>query len=88
MSCQFDASRLKKLRPSFKENGGSVTAGNASSIRFPPLPPSLSHMLARVSTCSVHMCLFIYESASPCAFVCLGKAFLVKHGCNMLNHLI
>ncbi|CAA2991924.1 acetyl-CoA acetyltransferase, cytosolic 1-like isoform X2 [Olea europaea var. sylvestris] len=29
---KFDASRLKKLRPSFKENGGSVTAGNASSI--------------------------------------------------------
>lgn len=29
---KFDASRLRKLRPSFKENGGSVTAGNASSI--------------------------------------------------------
>ncbi|GFP93464.1 probable acetyl-coa acetyltransferase cytosolic 2 [Phtheirospermum japonicum] len=29
---KFDASKLKKLRPSFKENGGSVTAGNASSI--------------------------------------------------------
>ncbi|XP_070027840.1 acetyl-CoA acetyltransferase 1-like isoform X3 [Nicotiana sylvestris] len=28
----FDASKLKKLRPSFKENGGSVTAGNASII--------------------------------------------------------
>jgi acetyl-CoA C-acetyltransferase len=25
--------KLKKLRPSFKENGGTVTAGNASSIR-------------------------------------------------------
>lgn len=30
---QFDAAKLKKLRPSFKEDGGSVTAGNASSIR-------------------------------------------------------
>ncbi|KAI4303568.1 hypothetical protein MLD38_039179 [Melastoma candidum] len=29
---KFDAARLRKLRPSFKENGGSVTAGNASSI--------------------------------------------------------
>ncbi|XP_070027841.1 acetyl-CoA acetyltransferase 1-like isoform X4 [Nicotiana sylvestris] len=29
---KFDASKLKKLRPSFKENGGSVTAGNASII--------------------------------------------------------
>ncbi|XP_074365482.1 acetyl-CoA acetyltransferase 2 [Apium graveolens] len=29
---KFDASKLKKLRPSFKENGGTVTAGNASSI--------------------------------------------------------
>nr|AZG04487.1 acetyl-CoA acetyltransferase 1 [Centranthera grandiflora] len=29
---KFDASKLRKLRPSFKENGGSVTAGNASSI--------------------------------------------------------
>jgi acetyl-CoA C-acetyltransferase len=29
---QFDAAKLKKLRPSFKEDGGSVTAGNASSI--------------------------------------------------------
>lgn len=32
--CQFDAAKLRKLRPSFKENGGSVTAGNASSIRL------------------------------------------------------
>ncbi|XP_051125465.1 acetyl-CoA acetyltransferase, cytosolic 1 [Andrographis paniculata] len=29
---KFDAAKLKKLRPSFKENGGTVTAGNASSI--------------------------------------------------------
>ncbi|KAK6919203.1 Thiolase, C-terminal [Dillenia turbinata] len=29
---KFDAVKLRKLRPSFKENGGSVTAGNASSI--------------------------------------------------------
>ncbi|KAL3627267.1 Acetyl-CoA acetyltransferase 1 [Castilleja foliolosa] len=29
---KFDASKLRKLRPSFKDNGGSVTAGNASSI--------------------------------------------------------
>nr|GME16956.1 acetyl-CoA acetyltransferase, cytosolic 1 [Ipomoea batatas] len=29
---KFDASKLRKLRPSFKEDGGSVTAGNASSI--------------------------------------------------------
>ncbi|KAI3985739.1 hypothetical protein MKX01_030653 [Papaver californicum] len=29
---KFDPVKLKKLRPSFKENGGSVTAGNASSI--------------------------------------------------------
>ncbi|KAL8461691.1 hypothetical protein ACS0TY_032976 [Phlomoides rotata] len=29
---KFDASRLRKLRPSFKEKGGSVTAGNASII--------------------------------------------------------
>ncbi|KAJ3695727.1 hypothetical protein LUZ60_001104 [Juncus effusus] len=29
---KFDAVKLTKLRPSFKENGGSVTAGNASSI--------------------------------------------------------
>ncbi|RID59826.1 hypothetical protein BRARA_F03025 [Brassica rapa] len=28
----FDAAKLRKLRPSFKENGGTVTAGNASSI--------------------------------------------------------
>ncbi|WVY90727.1 hypothetical protein V8G54_036241 [Vigna mungo] len=30
---KFDAAKLRKLRPSFKETGGSVTAGNASSIR-------------------------------------------------------
>ncbi|KAB1221658.1 putative acetyl-CoA acetyltransferase, cytosolic 2 [Morella rubra] len=29
---KFDAGKLRKLRPSFKEDGGSVTAGNASSI--------------------------------------------------------
>nr|ALC76524.1 acetyl-CoA acetyltransferase [Euphorbia helioscopia] len=29
---KFDAAKLRKLRPSFKKNGGSVTAGNASSI--------------------------------------------------------
>ncbi|KAF5960654.1 hypothetical protein HYC85_001863 [Camellia sinensis] len=29
---KFDAGKLRKLRPSFKETGGSVTAGNASSI--------------------------------------------------------
>ncbi|CAN7089544.1 unnamed protein product, partial [Brassica rapa subsp. narinosa] len=29
---KFDAAKLRKLRPSFKENGGTVTAGNASSI--------------------------------------------------------
>ncbi|KAG5024077.1 hypothetical protein JHK85_020419 [Glycine max] len=29
---KFDAAKLRKLRPSFKEVGGSVTAGNASSI--------------------------------------------------------
>lgn len=29
---KFDSAKLKKLRPSFKENGGSVTAGNASLI--------------------------------------------------------
>ncbi|KAJ7960238.1 Acetyl-CoA acetyltransferase [Quillaja saponaria] len=29
---KFDAAKLRKLWPSFKESGGSVTAGNASSI--------------------------------------------------------
>jgi len=29
---KFDAAKLRKLRPSFKESEGSVTAGNASSI--------------------------------------------------------
>ncbi|CAL9190654.1 unnamed protein product [Musa hybrid cultivar] len=29
---KFDPVKLRKLRPSFKENGGPVTAGNASSI--------------------------------------------------------
>ncbi|XP_044493427.1 acetyl-CoA acetyltransferase, cytosolic 1 isoform X3 [Mangifera indica] len=29
---KFDAAKMRKLRPSFKENGGTVTAGNASSI--------------------------------------------------------
>ncbi|KAG0461538.1 hypothetical protein HPP92_021835 [Vanilla planifolia] len=29
---KFDYIKLRKLRPSFKENGGTVTAGNASSI--------------------------------------------------------
>ncbi|KAL0925036.1 hypothetical protein M5K25_003342 [Dendrobium thyrsiflorum] len=29
---KFDPIKLRKLRPSFKEDGGSVTAGNASSI--------------------------------------------------------
>ncbi|PIN20362.1 Acetyl-CoA acetyltransferase [Handroanthus impetiginosus] len=29
---KFDAAKLRKLRPSFKEAGGTVTAGNASSI--------------------------------------------------------
>ncbi|XP_072965015.1 acetyl-CoA acetyltransferase 2-like isoform X1 [Typha angustifolia] len=29
---RFDPVKLRKLRPSFKENGGSVTAGNSSSI--------------------------------------------------------
>ncbi|PQQ11239.1 acetyl-CoA acetyltransferase cytosolic 1 [Prunus yedoensis var. nudiflora] len=28
----FDAAKLRKLRPSFKKNGGTVTAGNASLI--------------------------------------------------------
>ncbi|XP_020979917.1 uncharacterized protein LOC107643818 isoform X2 [Arachis ipaensis] len=31
---QFDAAKLKKLRANFKPNGGTVTAGNASSIRL------------------------------------------------------
>ncbi|KAL6506777.1 Acetyl-CoA acetyltransferase 2 [Orobanche hederae] len=31
---KFDAAKLRKLRPSFKETGGTVTAGNASSISF------------------------------------------------------
>ncbi|VAH24852.1 unnamed protein product [Triticum turgidum subsp. durum] len=30
---RFDPAKLRKLRPSFKENAGTVTAGNASSIR-------------------------------------------------------
>ncbi|KAL6991878.1 acetyl-CoA C-acetyltransferase [Sarracenia purpurea var. burkii] len=30
---KFDSEKLRKLRPSFKEKGGSVTAGNASTIR-------------------------------------------------------
>ncbi|RRT43185.1 hypothetical protein B296_00045211 [Ensete ventricosum] len=30
---KFDPVKLRKLRPSFKDNGGTVTAGNASSIR-------------------------------------------------------
>ncbi|CAL9072581.1 unnamed protein product [Musa textilis] len=29
---KFDPVKLRKLRPSFKENGGTITAGNASSI--------------------------------------------------------
>ncbi|KAG0595769.1 hypothetical protein M758_UG195600 [Ceratodon purpureus] len=29
---QLGAGKLKKLRPAFKPDGGSVTAGNASSI--------------------------------------------------------
>ncbi|XP_075486870.1 acetyl-CoA acetyltransferase 2-like isoform X1 [Primulina tabacum] len=29
---KFDANKLRKLKPSFQKNGGSVTAGNASSI--------------------------------------------------------
>ncbi|KAM7271952.1 hypothetical protein ACFE04_031166 [Oxalis oulophora] len=29
---KFDAAKLRKLRPSFKETGGTVTAGNSSSI--------------------------------------------------------
>ncbi|GAB2275003.1 aspartate transaminase aat1 [Dionaea muscipula] len=29
---KYDPAKLRKLRPSFKENGGTVTAGNASSI--------------------------------------------------------
>ncbi|KAL6990615.1 Acetyl-CoA acetyltransferase 1 [Sarracenia purpurea var. burkii] len=29
---KFDSEKLRKLRPSFKEKGGSVTAGNASTI--------------------------------------------------------
>jgi acetyl-CoA C-acetyltransferase len=29
---KFDAAKLRKLRPSFKESGGTVTAGNSSSI--------------------------------------------------------
>ncbi|XP_044329826.1 acetyl-CoA acetyltransferase, cytosolic 1 isoform X3 [Triticum aestivum] len=29
---RFDPAKLRKLRPSFKENAGTVTAGNASSI--------------------------------------------------------
>ncbi|KAJ8532647.1 hypothetical protein K7X08_012570 [Anisodus acutangulus] len=30
---KFDAAKLRKLRPSFKDKDGTVTAGNASSIR-------------------------------------------------------
>lgn len=29
---KFDAAKLRKLRPAFKENGGSVTAGNSSGL--------------------------------------------------------
>ena len=31
---QLDAAKLRKLRPAFKPDGGSVTAGNSSSIRY------------------------------------------------------
>ncbi|KAJ8773055.1 hypothetical protein K2173_028232 [Erythroxylum novogranatense] len=30
---KFDAAKLRRLKPSFKVNSGSVTAGNSSSIR-------------------------------------------------------
>ncbi|XP_062075311.1 lysine--tRNA ligase, chloroplastic/mitochondrial-like [Humulus lupulus] len=46
---KFDAAKLTKIRPSFKQNEGSVTPGNASIIRFPPLsfppPPMLKKKL-------------------------------------------
>ncbi|XP_068482341.1 acetyl-CoA acetyltransferase 1-like [Phaseolus vulgaris] len=32
----FDAAKLRKLRPRFKQIGGSVTSGNASSISDGP----------------------------------------------------
>ncbi|GKC56746.1 hypothetical protein Tco_1084344, partial [Tanacetum coccineum] len=31
---QFNVAKLRKLRPAFKDDGGSVTAGNSSSIKF------------------------------------------------------
>lgn len=31
--CKYDAAKLRKLPTVFKENGGTVTAGNASSMR-------------------------------------------------------
>ncbi|KAD4385596.1 hypothetical protein E3N88_25765 [Mikania micrantha] len=56
----FDATKLRSLRPSFKVEGGSVTAGNASSIgcAFAICSNSL-HRYARnmITICENHLAL-------------------------------
>lgn len=42
--------KLKKLRPSFKESGGSVTAGNASSMRLSVCVCARAHARVCLST--------------------------------------
>lgn len=34
MLCKFDPEKMRKLPTAFKENGGTITAGNASSMRL------------------------------------------------------
>jgi hypothetical protein len=47
---QLDAGKLRKLQPAFKE-GGSVTAGNSSGIRYHLLPHVSSlHLICKLGT--------------------------------------
>ncbi|TXG69801.1 hypothetical protein EZV62_004736 [Acer yangbiense] len=66
---KFDASKLKKLRPSFKD-GGSVTAGNASIIR---------------SSLSLSLSLFLYSyDDGAAALVLVSGAKALEHGLQVI----
>ncbi len=59
---QLDAGKLRKLRPAFKE-GGTVTAGNSSGIRYHLLPDVSSlHLICKLGTaCRSHNAMYVMQ---------------------------
>ncbi|KAH7301014.1 hypothetical protein KP509_23G008000 [Ceratopteris richardii] len=78
---KLDATKLRKLRPAFKE-GGTVTAGNASSIR------------GLVGTMPIHLysCSFKFKargsSDGAAALVLVSRAKALQLGLNVIARLI